>query len=55
MNTTVEDTDTKLAYVGEWGNNSADVFSGGTTHFTSEDGATVSLSFFGSAIYMWGK
>jgi len=55
VNSTVEDSNTTaLSYTGTWSNNSDPLFSGGTTTYTNEEGATVSLKFYGTAIYMYG-
>ncbi|TFK36069.1 hypothetical protein BDQ12DRAFT_668015 [Crucibulum laeve] len=53
-NTTYEEDNTALTYSGKWGNNTGPDFSGGGTAFTNEDKASVSLSFHGSAIYLFG-
>lgn len=43
-----------MTYTGTWANNTSPAFSGGGTAFTHEDNASVSMSFHGSAIYMFG-
>ncbi|KAF8305881.1 hypothetical protein DL93DRAFT_2089189 [Clavulina sp. PMI_390] len=53
-NTTVEETDPALKYVGTWGNNKSPLFSGGGSTYTNEANATVTLNFNGSSIYIWG-
>lgn len=53
-NTTVENDSERLAYTGHWDSNSSPVFSGGTTSYTNASGASVTLTFNGSAIYLFG-
>ena len=53
-NTTVEDNATQMRYTGAWRSNNDTRFSGGTSAFTEQDGATVSLTFSGSAVYVFG-
>ncbi|KAJ6624379.1 hypothetical protein B0H10DRAFT_737973 [Mycena sp. CBHHK59/15] len=53
-NTTLEETDASLTYTGTWGSNKSPNFSGGGSSFTQADNASVSLSFHGSAIYVFG-
>ncbi|KAF8181035.1 hypothetical protein BJ912DRAFT_882471 [Pholiota molesta] len=53
-NVTYEETDPIITYNGTWGKNSGPFFSGGGTTFTNGDGASFSLSFHGSAIYVLG-
>lgn len=43
-----------MTYTGTWANNSSPIFSGGGTEYTQGDDASVSMSFHGSAIYMFG-
>ncbi|KAF5366706.1 hypothetical protein D9758_006444 [Tetrapyrgos nigripes] len=53
-NTTLQEDDPALHYSGTWGNNTSGNFNGGGTSFTQEDGASLSFSFNGSAIYIFG-
>ncbi|KIJ44171.1 hypothetical protein M422DRAFT_228862 [Sphaerobolus stellatus SS14] len=53
-NITYEEDDAAVKYTGQWESNTSPVFSGGGTSFTNEDKASVSLSFHGSAIYIFG-
>ncbi|KAG6898996.1 hypothetical protein C0993_001919 [Termitomyces sp. T159_Od127] len=53
-NTTYEEDNAALKYSGTWNQNKSPNFSGGGTSFTNEDKATVSLSFHGSAVYVFG-
>lgn len=53
-NVTYEEDNPALTYTGQWGNNTGPVFSGGGTTFTNATNASVSLSFHGSAIYIFG-
>jgi len=54
-NTTVQETDPALTFTGNWTTNVYNPkFSGGGSKYTNADGATVSLSFHGSAIYIFG-
>lgn len=53
-NTTYEENNSALTYFGTWGSNQSPNFSGGGSSFTNQDKATVSLSFHGSAIYVFG-
>ncbi|KAG6896780.1 hypothetical protein C0992_006130 [Termitomyces sp. T32_za158] len=53
-NTTYEEDNAALTYSGTWNRNKSPNFSGGGTSFTNEDKATVSLSFHGSAVYVFG-
>ncbi|KAF9484187.1 hypothetical protein BDN70DRAFT_850238 [Pholiota conissans] len=53
-NITYQETDAIITYNGTWGKNSGPFFSGGGTTFTNGDGASFSLSFHGSAIYIFG-
>ncbi|KAK7445755.1 hypothetical protein VKT23_014751 [Stygiomarasmius scandens] len=53
-NTTLEENDPSLKYSGTWGKNTSGNFSGGGSSFTQGDGASVSFSFNGSAIYIFG-
>lgn len=46
-NTTVEETDSALTYVGTWGHNTSPLFSGNGSSYTNGVGASVSLSFKG--------
>lgn len=55
VNTTVEDANkTALSFTGHWDSNSDAAFSGGTTTYTNASGASVSLSFRGTAVYLFG-
>ncbi|KAF8983296.1 hypothetical protein BDQ17DRAFT_741085 [Cyathus striatus] len=53
-NVTYEEDNKALTYTGVWGNNTGPVFSGGGTAYTNAEGASVSLTFNGSAIYIFG-
>ncbi|KAJ7594133.1 hypothetical protein C8J56DRAFT_1121302 [Mycena floridula] len=53
-NTTIEESDPALTYSGTWNTNKSPNFSGGGSSYTQEDGASVSLSFHGSAVYVLG-
>ncbi|KAJ6504554.1 hypothetical protein DFH09DRAFT_1000692 [Mycena vulgaris] len=54
-NTTLEETDERLAYTGNWTENVFNpLFSGGFSRFTNGDGASVSLSFHATAIFIFG-
>lgn len=53
-NTTVEDNSDRLVYTGLWESNSSPSFSGGTTSYTNATGASVQLTFNGTAIYVFG-
>ncbi|KAG6901555.1 hypothetical protein C0995_010612 [Termitomyces sp. Mi166 len=53
-NTTYEEDNVALKYSGTWSSNKSPNFSGGGTSYTNEDRATVSLSFHGSAVYVFG-
>ncbi|KIM82856.1 hypothetical protein PILCRDRAFT_459073 [Piloderma croceum F 1598] len=54
-NTTVQETDSALTFNGNWTTNVFNpLFSGGGSKYTNADGATVSLSFYGSTIYIFG-
>jgi len=54
-NTTVQETDSRLTFNGNWTTNVYNPnFSGGGSKYTQADGASVSLSFYGSAIYVFG-
>ncbi|KAJ7660454.1 hypothetical protein B0H17DRAFT_1095417 [Mycena rosella] len=53
-NQTLEETDPALKYTGTWGSNKSPNFSGGGSTFTNADNASVSLTFNGSAIYVFG-
>ncbi|KAJ6584328.1 hypothetical protein B0H19DRAFT_1104723 [Mycena capillaripes] len=53
-NQTLEETDSALTYSGTWGSNKSPNFSGGGSTFTNADNASVSFSFHGSAIYVFG-
>ncbi|KAF5376722.1 hypothetical protein D9615_007837 [Tricholomella constricta] len=53
-NTTIEEDNPALTYSGTWGSNKSPNFSGGGTIYTNKDKAAVSLSFHGSAIYVFG-
>lgn len=54
-NTTVEDSDhVTLTYAGAWSSNNDTRFSGGTSTYTDGQGASVSLKFNGSAVYVFG-
>ncbi|KAG6844168.1 hypothetical protein H0H87_009287 [Tephrocybe sp. NHM501043] len=53
-NTTFEEDNSELKYSGVWNSNKSPNFSGGGTSYTNADKATVSLSFHGSAVYVFG-
>ncbi|KAJ7644705.1 hypothetical protein FB45DRAFT_824844 [Roridomyces roridus] len=53
-NQTLEETDSAFKYKGVWGSNKSGNFSGGGSTYTNADNASVSFSFHGSAIYMFG-
>lgn len=54
-NVTVEDNDyVRLNYVGSWDSNNDTRFSGNTSTYTNGQGASVSLSFVGTAVYLYG-
>ncbi|KAJ6617359.1 hypothetical protein B0H10DRAFT_2218687 [Mycena sp. CBHHK59/15] len=64
-NTTLEETDPRLVYTGNWtvcylpsGSRRENVynplFSGGYSRYTNGDGASVSLSFHGTALFIFG-
>jgi len=54
-NTSLEETDSRLTFNGNWTTNVYNPrFSGGGSRYTQGDGASVSLSFYGSAIYIFG-
>ncbi|KAF5363126.1 hypothetical protein D9757_007965 [Collybiopsis confluens] len=53
-NTTVQENDPSLTYIGTWGSNTSGNFSGGGSSFTNGDNASVSFPFNGSAIYIFG-
>ncbi|KAJ7162876.1 hypothetical protein C8R46DRAFT_330317 [Mycena filopes] len=53
-NKTLEETDSALKYSGTWGSNKSPNFSGGGSTFTNANNASVSFSFNGSAIYVFG-
>ncbi|KAK4700033.1 hypothetical protein P7C70_g6216, partial [Phenoliferia sp. Uapishka_3] len=55
MNTTVDDLDkARLTYTGAWTSNNDTRFLDGTSSYTSQDGGSVSMSFNGSAVYIYG-
>jgi len=49
-NTTLEEDNGALTYVGEWGNNTSPAFSGGGSTYTNGDGASVSFEFNGALV-----
>ncbi|KAJ7191686.1 hypothetical protein GGX14DRAFT_481021 [Mycena pura] len=54
-NTTLEETDPRLVYTGNWTENVFNpLFSGGFSRFTNGDGASVSLNFSATAIFIFG-
>ncbi|KAF9506400.1 hypothetical protein BS47DRAFT_1367411 [Hydnum rufescens UP504] len=54
-NTTIQETNPRLNFVGNWTTNTPNpAFSGGGSKYTREDGASVSLTFNGSAVYIFG-
>ncbi|KAJ7806285.1 hypothetical protein B0H14DRAFT_2876174 [Mycena olivaceomarginata] len=54
-NTTLEETDVRLVYTGNWTENVFNpLFSGGFSRFTNGDGASVTLNFTASALYILG-
>jgi len=54
-NTTLEETDARLVYTGNWTENVFNpLFSGGFSRFTNGDGASVSLDFHATAIFIFG-
>ncbi|KAF8882822.1 hypothetical protein BD779DRAFT_904513 [Infundibulicybe gibba] len=53
-NTTYQEDDPALKYDGKWDSNKSPNFSGGGTSYTQADKASVSLSFRGSAVYVFG-
>ncbi|KAJ7486777.1 hypothetical protein FB451DRAFT_1337471 [Mycena latifolia] len=55
MNTTLEETDPQLVYTGNWTENVFNpLFSGGFSRFTNGDGASVTLAFHATAIFIFG-
>ncbi|KAF7303347.1 hypothetical protein MIND_00562400 [Mycena indigotica] len=54
-NTTLEETDSRLVYTGDWTENVYNpLFSGGYSRYTNGDGASVSLTFNATAIFIFG-
>ncbi|KAJ9116262.1 hypothetical protein QFC24_006777 [Naganishia onofrii] len=54
-NTTIDDPDTTaIKYTGSWTTNNVTDFWGGSSIYTNTPGDTISLSFTGSAIYVFG-
>ncbi|KAH8826997.1 hypothetical protein DL96DRAFT_1226613 [Flagelloscypha sp. PMI_526] len=53
-NTTLEETDSRIKYSGKWSNNTSELFHGGGTMYTNENGASFELDFEGTAIYLFG-
>ncbi|KAJ7154932.1 hypothetical protein C8R43DRAFT_884951 [Mycena crocata] len=53
-NTTLEETDTQLVYMGDWTNVFNPLFSGGFSRYTNGDGASVSLTFHATALFIFG-
>ncbi|KAG6808171.1 hypothetical protein H0H92_005157 [Tricholoma furcatifolium] len=53
-NMTYQEDSSALTYSGVWNSNRSPNFSGGGSAYTNEDKATVSLSFHGSAVYVFG-
>ncbi|KAG8874390.1 hypothetical protein FRB97_005951, partial [Tulasnella sp. 331] len=53
-NTTVEDNNPSVTYSGTWTSQSNALFSGGTSMETVQQGGSASLSFTGTAVYIFG-
>ncbi|KAF8064396.1 hypothetical protein FPV67DRAFT_1504838 [Lyophyllum atratum] len=53
-NTTYEEDNPALTYSGGWDSNKSSNFSGGGSAYTNQDKASVSLSFHGTPIYVFG-
>ncbi|KAF8144685.1 hypothetical protein K438DRAFT_1873392 [Mycena galopus ATCC 62051] len=54
-NTTLQETDPQLLYTGNWTENVHNpLFSGGYSRYTNGDGASVSLNFTGTALFIFG-
>ncbi|KAJ6453368.1 hypothetical protein C8R45DRAFT_1039268 [Mycena sanguinolenta] len=54
-NTTLEETDARLVYTGNWTENVFNPkFSGNFSRYTNGDGASVSLNFTGAALFIFG-
>ncbi|KAM0752039.1 hypothetical protein T439DRAFT_199691 [Meredithblackwellia eburnea MCA 4105] len=54
-NTTVDDSDhSRLVYSGAWTVNTNSGFLGNTSTYTNQDGGSVSLTFAGSVVYVYG-
>ncbi|KAI5450921.1 hypothetical protein NCC49_002661 [Naganishia albida] len=53
-NTTVDDNSSLLNYTGSWTTNNVTDFWGGSSAYTNTPGDSVSLSFGGSAVYVYG-
>ncbi|KAF7339070.1 hypothetical protein MVEN_01983400 [Mycena venus] len=54
-NTTLQETDDRLSYTGNWTENVFNpLFSGGFSRFTNGDAASVSLNFTATAIFIFG-
>ncbi|KAK6981115.1 hypothetical protein R3P38DRAFT_3115145 [Favolaschia claudopus] len=55
VNTTLEETDERMVYSGDWTENVFNpLFSGGYSRYTNGDGASVSLNFTATAIFIFG-
>ena len=50
-NQTLEETDGRIKYEGEWGNNQSGNFSGGGSTYTNGDGAYFELNFTGAWVF----
>ncbi|GLB44458.1 hypothetical protein LshimejAT787_1700850 [Lyophyllum shimeji] len=53
-NKTYEEDNSALTYAGQWNTNKSPNFSAGGTAYTNQDKASVSLTFSGSAVYVFG-
>lgn len=53
-NETYQEDNAAFSFSGEWGHNTSPAFSGGGTTYTNDDGATATLKFRGSAVYVLG-
>lgn len=53
-NTTIDNVSPLLAYTSTWSSNNDTRFIGNSSAFTNVDNASVSLSFSGSAVYVFG-
>lgn len=52
---TVEESDTRLIYEGNWTSEPGDAFSGGASKYTEDESASVSLTFEGDSIAWYGQ